>query len=381
MPIRVLGWPAGHPTDQNPYVRMMYSAFVRPDAQILAFSPLMPRIPAADIFHLQWPEGIFEGRGGSSLWLATAKAHRILRTAKRIRKRGGRVVLTAHNLHPHAALSGQKAKLWAWYHGELLKQTDLIVSLSQVALDDYIRAYPIADSIATTIVPHPHYRDEYPSVTKEYGREYFKTGTGRLLGIVGSLRPSKGVIAAVQSFRSAAHADEKLLIAGSCAEPYRREVDEAIDGDERIIFHPFALTQDQIAAAFAAIDACLINQTGTLNSGTAMLALSLNRPVIAPQVGSLNELKQIVGAEWVTLFAPPLDAQRLRSAMDSLNGARPNLDDKLDLLSPRSLSLRLLDAFHSLLQRQIARGSSTMGIPRPPAAQLPSASDRNRGRF
>jgi beta-1,4-mannosyltransferase len=349
-PIRVLAWPAGHPNDQNPYVRMMYSAFVAPEAEVLAFSPLMLRVPAADIFHLQWPEGIFEGRGGSSLWLVRAKAHRILRAAKQIRRDGGRVVITAHNLQPHAALSGPKAKLWVRFHSELLKQTDLIVSLSQAALDDYVRAHPAAREIATTIVPHPHYRDEYPPVTSDYGRTYFQTGSGRLLGIVGSLRPSKGVVGAVQAFRGAAYADEKLLVAGACSETYRLEIVEAIGGDERIIFHPYALTDDQIAAAFAAIDACLINQAGTLNSGTAMLALSLNRPVIAPQVGSLNELKQVVGAEWLALFSPPLDAQRLRSAMDCLNGIHSNLDDKLDRLSPTRLSQRLLSDFRSLLQ-------------------------------
>lgn len=39
-----------------------------------------------------------------------------------------------------------------------------------------------------------------------------------------------------------------------------------------------------------------------LNSGTALFALSRNRPVLAPNIGSLPELRETVGSHWIYLY-------------------------------------------------------------------------------
>ena len=65
--LTVLAWPSGEVSELNPYVRLMYTAFEMPAAQVLAFTPFMRKVPAADIFHIHWPEGIFEGRGGGGI--------------------------------------------------------------------------------------------------------------------------------------------------------------------------------------------------------------------------------------------------------------------------------------------------------------------------
>ena len=38
------------------------------------------------------------------------------------------------------------------------------------------------------------------------------------------------------------------------------------------------------------------------NSGAALLALSAQRPVLGPNMGSLPELQQLVGMDWVRLY-------------------------------------------------------------------------------
>lgn len=346
-PIRVLAWPAGQPDDQNPYVRMMYSAFKNPRASIVPFSPTMAVVPKADIFHVQWPEHVFEGRASRNQWIARAKIWRILRVAKRIRKTGGRVVLTAHNLKPHTPLSDPQMALWSGFHDRLLEHTDLIVSLSSAAADEFDREHPRARVIRKMIVPHPHYREEYPHLSREEGRRLFDLGSASAIGIIGTLRPSKRVVETIGVFRAVARPGEKLLVAGFCDDAYRLEILEAIDDDPAVILYPKGLTSHEMAAAFAAVDVCLINQAHTLNSGTALLALSLDRPVIAPDVGSLPELRDSVGKEWLSLFKPPLDATQLRRALDELDIARPDLQERLASISPAELSRRLIDEFAS----------------------------------
>jgi hypothetical protein len=116
------------------------------------------------------------------------------------------------------------------------------------------------------------------------------------------------------------------------------------------------LSDEDMAKAFAAIDICLINQASTLNSGTALLALSMDTPVIAPEVGTLPELAQAVGPAWMALMEPPLGGAGLRRALDRLAGPRPARCAPLDRLSPEVLSLQLLEAFREAISsRQRSR--------------------------
>jgi beta-1,4-mannosyltransferase len=39
-----------------------------------------------------------------------------------------------------------------------------------------------------------------------------------------------------------------------------------------------------------------------LNSSAAIFALSRNRPVLAPNIGSLPELRETVGSDWIYLY-------------------------------------------------------------------------------
>ena len=51
-----------------------------------------------------------------------------------------------------------------------------------------------------------------------------------------------------------------------------------------------------------------------MHSGSAMLALSFNRPVLVPARGSLPELQMRVGSEWVRTYDGELTAAILKDA-------------------------------------------------------------------
>ncbi|MEG8053697.1 hypothetical protein QP185_11235 [Sphingomonas aerolata] len=163
-PLRILAWPAGDPSDLNPYVRRMYGAFRAPAASVTAFRPLMRRIPAADIFHIHWPEGIFEGSGSNNPAIVAAKAARVLNAARGIRRSGGKLVVTAHNVTPHRDLTGWRHRVWHAYHARLLGQIDHLIGLSAASLERYRAAHPAIAAVAGTIIPHPHYREDYPAI-------------------------------------------------------------------------------------------------------------------------------------------------------------------------------------------------------------------------
>ena len=56
---------------------------------------------------------------------------------------------------------------------------------------------------------------------------------------------------------------------------------------------------------FAAADVVVLPYLDISNSGVAMLALSLQRPVIGPSKGAFPELQAQVGTTWVRTFDEP----------------------------------------------------------------------------
>lgn len=358
--LSVLAWPAGSASEQNPYVLMIYSAFDASEAKIVPFAPLKIGVPRANVFHIHWPEGIFEGRLGQNRLGATLKAWRVLRTAARTRKGGGIVALTVHNLTPHRPLNPWQGRLYLRFHRKLLRELDLLIGLSESGLEQYGQLYQIEPSTGRTIIPHPHYRDVYPNPTdRQSARNWFGLSSEDVVvGIIGSIRPSKGISEAIAAFRQVARPDERLLVAGRSSDGLWNELLAAAEADDRIVFRRGWLDDEALARAFSAIDICLINQSGTLNSGTALLALSFDRPIIAPEVGALPDLRKFVGEEWTELVQPPMTPGKLRSALDRLRCSSRQASAPLDELSPARLSEILLAAFKTRLIKAGRMGRS-----------------------
>lgn len=345
-PFRVIAWPAGEPSELNPYVRLMLQAFQPPDVIV---TPYRPRLLAeqADAFLIQWPEAIFHGRFSRWRAIAAAKARSIVRTADR----ASCVALTVHNLTPHAAMGGWKANLWRRFHHDLLKRTDLLIALSPQTLAAFRAQHPEVADIPVIVVPHPHYRDAYPSPPKSASRAALTLPeSGAVIGIIGSLRPSKMTPAAIRAFR-ASDLIATLLVAGDCDDAHWAEILGAAGDDSRIALRRGRLSSDDLAAATIAADLILLNQTEGLNSGTALLALSLGRPVLAPATPAFTELADEFGPDWVRTFSPPLDQADLAAAVEGWAsrpaGAGPSLADR----DPAVLSRRLLAALRDCAAR------------------------------
>ena len=84
-----------------------------------------------------------------------------------------------------------------------------------------------------------------------------------------------------------------------------------------------SLPSEQVAAHLAAADVIALPYRAILNSGSALYALSVGRPVIAPQLGSLPELAAEAGTDWVEFYEGEFSAEKLRSA---LGEAKKTLD-------------------------------------------------------
>jgi beta-1,4-mannosyltransferase len=86
-----------------------------------------------------------------------------------------------------------------------------------------------------------------------------------------------------------------------------------------------------------------------LNSGSALLALSCDRPVLVPSIGSLAELEGVAGSAWVRTYAGPLTSDQIENALcwavDTRRPPRPRLE-KLDW---DEIAAATLDAYRTVV--------------------------------
>jgi beta-1,4-mannosyltransferase len=357
--LSVLAWPAPSRLQSNPYTSLVYREFARDGIRVEPYSTWSPRTPRADIFHVHWPEAILWGRIAQRIpRMATLAAHRALHTMDVVRRRGGIVAWTVHNVSPHAFSEPHHERIWNLFFPQFRRRVDALIGLTSRSLDLVCDTYPELRACRRTIVPHPHYRLSYPAPPPPADARA-AIGLPRdcfVVAMIGSIRRSKGVPQAIAAFRKARGERELLLIAGHCADrELAAEIRSAIGDDASVIFENRHLSDAALVRCFAAVDAVLINQASTLNSGTLLLALSMDRPAIAPARGSVVELAEAIGPKWISSFSNELAPEELRRCLDAVKrhdrGRRAPLEPYDPATVSRATAAALRDA---LADRQVA---------------------------
>lgn len=372
--LRVLAWPGPSQSQSNPYTSLVYGEFEKAGLAITPYSIWTFHGSRADIFHIHWPEAILWGRLARHVPLTTElAARRVLNTMDVIRRNGGAVVWTAHNVSPHALSSQYHERVWERFFPEFRRKVDALIGLTSRSLDLICEAYPDLRQCSRSVVPHPHYRTVYPvQPTPADARAAIGLAQGHfVLAMIGTIRRGKGVTQAVQVFRKVRKENEVLFISGQCADAeLAADIQSAAGKDPSVIFQNRYLPDAELVRSFAAADAVLINQSATLNSGTLLLALSMNRPTIAPAKGSIIELAESVGAGWISTFSGEIGRDALRNCLNAIQGHDRGGQAPLDRFDPEAVSRGTM----AVLAQILATRRSTNSDVTPSAAPGTAAS-------
>jgi beta-1,4-mannosyltransferase len=366
--LRVLAWPGPSQSQSNPYTSLVYGEFEKAGLAITNYSIWKFHGSRADIFHIHWPEAILWGRLARHVPLTTElAARRVLDTMDVIRRNGGAVVWTAHNVSPHALSSQYHERVWGRFFPQFRRKVDALIGLTSRSLDLICDAYPDLRQCSRFVVPHPHYRTVYPvQPSRRDARAAIGLAQGHfVLAMIGTIRRGKGVTQAVQVFRKIRKENEVLFISGQCSDPeLAADIQSAAGNDSGVIFQNRYLPDAELVYSFAAADAVLINQSATLNSGTLLLALSMNRPTIAPAKGSIVELAESVGAGWISTFSGEVGPDALRDCLDAIQGHDRGGQAPLDRFDPEAVSRATM----AVLAQILATRRSTNSAVTPSAA-------------
>ena len=88
---------------------------------------------------------------------------------------------------------------------------------------------------------------------------------------------------------------------------------------------------NDIAEWLAAADLVVLPYRAIENSGTALLALSADRPIVVPDAGAMRTLQRQVGEEWVHTYSGEFTDDVLAAALEWHSArpavGRPDLDE------------------------------------------------------
>ncbi len=185
--------------------------------------------------------------------------------------------------------------------------------------------HPATSTRPIFIIPHGHYRGVYPDVVGgEEARKALHIGVGEaVVAFVGQIREYKGVPNLIRCFNAAAVPAARLLIAGKPqSEKLARGIEEAVSGNAGIQLYLKFIDAAEMQLYLRAADLIVLPYKDILNSGSALLALSFDRPILVPNRGALGELFEEMGPAWVRLYAGELIPQTLRDAIFWVRDAR-----------------------------------------------------------
>jgi beta-1,4-mannosyltransferase len=280
-----------HATSGNLYVEALGAAYRQLGCEVVyGVDNLLQRNFVPDLLHVQWPEEGYRWRNDLTL---EGRATRFKEAVSHVRGAGAFVVATAHNVAPHEH-STNGLDLSVYQH--IIDNADVLHHHCGCSIDAYRTKYSIPKSARHLVVPHPHF-DLYPrGVTGAVLRERLGIPAKATVYLqFGNIRGYKGIESLLQAFDRARVADKHLLVVGQYQAPSgvsgaRQRLQLALrkrwPGNLTLIGQ--AVPNEVVRSYVEASDCMVLTHTAGLNSGVAVLAMSMGKMVIGPRLGCME---------------------------------------------------------------------------------------------
>jgi beta-1,4-mannosyltransferase len=277
----------------NRYVDLFAKAILEQNYVIREFRWHPMSLWKTNVVILHWPNEFFVTDG---IW-ATAKSI-IKLTAMRLSQSlwRTRFIWVAHNAVPHENKKSVP-QLTRWF----LRSVNGIIFLSTYSRDLIGEMYPESRGRHSLVTVIGHYRDAAVQPLKP---SPIPSGEVKLISI-GLVRPYKNLEALVDAARGLSGI--QLLISGMVMD-HDRSLGDALlakTGQTKHItldLRDSPMDDAKFETTVDSADAVVLPYRNILNSSAALFALSRNRPVLAPNMGSLPELRETVGSDWIYLY-------------------------------------------------------------------------------
>jgi len=281
----------------NPYQDLLYSEVSDPYRVVYAdFDYALKLVEQENapgtIFHLHWPEVIFAG-ARDRLLLFRAREKEFFAKLTRFKQAGGIFYWTVHNKQAHTPIFLEDERA---YYQKLINYADRVLVHSEPAVRSLQEIYKL-DENKVVVIEHGNFKTAYPNeISKQDARIQLGLAEDDVVfTFLGQLRPYKGIEQLTSAFQRLLSIEPRarLVIAGAASWPtqkgYWQQRAKLLDGMH--VFEEF-IPDNELQLYMNAADFVALPYTDILTSGSAQLAISYDRPVIIPDLPTLEFLKE-----------------------------------------------------------------------------------------
>ncbi|MES2823047.1 MAG: glycosyltransferase family 4 protein [Pseudomonadota bacterium] len=301
-----------------------------------------------DILHFHWPDGYINQR---NLLKAVQRALLFSLIILIAKLKGAHIVWTVHNVTPHDAFHPKLSRFFMhWF----INRCNGLIFMSEESKATFLQIYKPPATIRYAIIPHGHYRSSYPAAIDKVSAK-IKLGLPadkKVLLFCGMIKPYKNIDSLIQTFAQTNLSHYELVIAGKPDSPQLAEQLHQHKGDHANI-HLFLqfIPDDQLHIYLSAADIVILPYKSILNSGALLLALSFNKPVIAPHIGAFVALQQELGKQWIHSYDGDLQVGTLSKALLQLEALERTTICPLENYDWNKLAALTVTFYQSLFQR------------------------------
>ena len=285
--------------DVNPYQPQLWGALLAYDVDVIRgdhtdLLPITEHLLALDerpdVVHLHWMDALTTSKNPVYAALLSCRLLFELALCKLL---GVRVVWTVHNFVGHEA---ERPKFELSVRRLVARAADKIIVHSEGVRSKIADGYGVpADERSDVVaVDHGHFLGSYAdAVSREEARESFGFDDDETVFLFfGNVRPYKGIDDLLAAFGRIGDEQARLLIAGKPPDDdaAARDLRERCEADDRIIADLGFVPDDDIQRYMRAADAVTLPFDRILTSGSAILAMSYENAVVAPEIGCLPDV-------------------------------------------------------------------------------------------
>jgi glycosyltransferase involved in cell wall biosynthesis len=286
------------------------------------YRAIRDRANSVRILHLHWLTPYLRGKTLPSYVVYVLKLYLDLCL---VRLSGVKIVWTIHNKISHES---RFPRLELWAMRRVAASASKVIVHSQAALAELEGPLGL-ERDRTAVIPHGHYREVYhTSIDQAAARKKLelpsKTFIYLCFGLVRKYKNIEQLLLAWEKWRNSLPGS-LLLLAGEALDPeYGEQITRLTRSCPDVLLHLRHVPTEEVHLYFSAADVVVLPFERTLTSGSLLLAMSFEKPVVAPRFGVIAET---VGAADDLLYDPLNDdslgeALRLAACLDSAANAK-----------------------------------------------------------
>jgi glycosyltransferase involved in cell wall biosynthesis len=345
--MKIVMYPGVGVKNENRYIDILVNSLRKINIEVESWHKHLS-FQKGDIFHVHWPEIISEiqARKYNSLrgkWIS----FQFFSTIKRIKKGGGRIVWTVHDLTPHAnSLHGDV--FFKNFLKRFIDEVDVALSLTKAGITQIKQEIPELSNARFYVAHHPHYREilKGGSYSQEFRKSLGIKSEQCVFSFLGSLRANKRPDLVASAFCNLSQDTNFLIMAGSASQDLVNEISSQITNTKNIKLFFYRIPERELIQLYSATDILVFPGTDYFNSGTIYASLSFNVPVIAAWSPTNAEIQELVGSEWIYLYKSSFSTEVLIEGRQALIKRGQDTFCDLSKFSPQVCAHEHLEAYN-----------------------------------